>query len=65
MELGLTGLVRNMPDGSLEVCAEGDKGKLEQLVDYLKEGSPASRVDKVVANWSKYSGDYSEFRVKY
>ena len=63
-ELGLTGYVRNLSDGSVEVRAEGDKEQLQRLIDYLKAGPPAARVEKVAANWSEYSGDYSRFHVR-
>jgi acylphosphatase len=64
-ELGLTGYVRNLPDGTVKVQAEGKRQQLEKLVGYLKEGPPAARIDKVVTSWSEYTGDYSGFRVRY
>jgi acylphosphatase len=64
--LGLTGYVRNLPQGdAVEVRAEGEKEKLEELITYLKVGPPAARVDKVVTNWSKYTGSYSGFSIKH
>ncbi|MBA7594599.1 Acylphosphatase [subsurface metagenome] len=64
-ELGLTGYVRNLPDGSLEVLTEGERKQLEKLVSYLKVGPSAARVEKVAISWSEYSGSYSGFRVRY
>jgi acylphosphatase len=65
-ELGLTGYVRNLPDDrEVEVRAEGEKERLEKLVEYLKAGPPAARVEKVVTNWSKYTGQFSQFKIKY
>ena len=64
-ELGLAGYVRNLPDGAVEVRAEGERQQLEKLVGYLKEGPPAARVNKVVTSWSEYAGNYSGFRVRY
>jgi acylphosphatase len=64
-ELGLVGYVRNMPDGTLEVRAEGERKPLEKLVDYLGVGPPAARVDKVAASWFEYTGEYSGFHTKY
>ena len=64
-ELDLTGYVRNRPGGSVEVNAEGDRGKLEELVSHLEVGSPSAVVERVDTNWSEYSGSYSGFRVKY
>ncbi len=65
-ELGLTGYVRNLPDGeSVEVVAEGERRQLEQLISYLKVGPPAAKVERVVTNWSEYSGGYSGFSIRY
>lgn len=66
MDLGLTGYVRNLPGGKVvEVRAEGDKGRLEQLIDYLKVGPAAARVEQVVTNYSQYTGAYSSFTIRY
>lgn len=65
-ELGLTGYVRNLRDGqAVEVQAEGARNKLERLIGYLKVGPPAARVEKVVTNWSEYTGNYSDFSIRY
>ncbi len=64
VELGLTGYVRNLPDETVEVHAEGEKGQLERLIDRLKEGPPAARVERTVTGWSEYSGNYSRFQVR-
>lgn len=64
-ELGLAGYVRNLPDGAVEVLAEGGRRQLEKLVEYLREGPPAARVDNVVTAWSKHTGNYTVFSVSY
>lgn len=43
-ELGLNGWVRNAPDGSVEVWAQGDEGVLEQFIAFLKQGPTSARV---------------------
>ncbi len=63
--LGLTGYVRNLPEGTVEVQAEGERKHLAKLIDQLKVGPPAAKVTKVVTNWSEYTGSYSSFRVRY
>ncbi len=65
-ELGLTGYVCNLPSGkAVQVHAEGEKNKLKQLVGYLEVGPPAARVERVVTNWSEYSGGYASFSIRY
>jgi acylphosphatase len=48
---GLSGWVRNLPNGQVEACAEGPKTALLQWVDALRNGPPLSRVDDVRADW--------------
>lgn len=64
-ELGLTGYVRNLPDETVQVRAEGERIRLEKLIDYLKMGPPEASVKKVVTNWTDYTGNYSSFTIRY
>ena len=63
-ELGITGYVRNVSSGSVEVQAEGDRKQLEKLIVYLEEGSPAATVERLVTDWSEYTGNYSGFGMR-
>ncbi len=63
--LKLTGYVRNLYDGTVEVRAEGERQQLEKLLEYLKEGYRPARVENVVTNWGEFTGDYSGFSVRY
>ena len=64
-QLQLNGYVRNLPDGDVEVMAEGAKEKLIKLLERLKTGPPASMVKEVKAEWSAYTGKYTQFEVRY
>jgi acylphosphatase len=46
-ELGVSGHARNLPDGRVEVLACGDVEAVQQLCDWLWQGSPASHVTTV------------------
>ena len=63
VRLGLSGFVRNLPDSSVEICAEGARKQLEKLAEQLKAGPPGARVDNLVLTWSEYTGQYSDFSV--
>jgi len=64
--LGLTGYVKNMSDGkSVEVLAEGYRTNLEQLLEFIKVGPEAARVDRVNVKWSDYSGDFKDFETRF
>ena len=62
---GLTGYVHNLPDGAVEVQAEGERKQLEELVGHLRAGPPAARVEKVMTTWSEFAGHYSGFSIRY
>ena len=64
-DLGLTGYVCNLPRGTVQVLAEGKREQLKKLIGYLKAGPPGARVEKVVTNWSEYTGNYPSFRTRY
>ena len=46
-ELGVTGFVKNMPDGSVLLIATGSKEQLNALVEWCRKGPPAARVTNV------------------
>ena len=64
VRFSLTGYVRNLPDNSVEIVAEGDRTQLEKLIEYLKQGPPGARVDDLAVAWSGYIGQYSDFTVR-
>lgn len=62
---GLTGWVRNLPDGQVEAVVEGEREEIDRLVERLWTGPPASRVDDIQVNWEDYTGSFINFQVKY
>ena len=59
---GLTGWVRNLPDGRVELEAQGETAEVDALLDWCKHGPPAARVDRVdsearevIANETRFS----------
>jgi len=62
--LHLSGWVRNLWDGNVEVLAEGERPKLELLLASLRRGPRASHVTGVNFDWGDYTGEYSSFYVK-
>ena len=47
VELGVSGFVKNMPDGSVMLIATGSKEQLSALVEWCRKGPPAARVTDV------------------
>jgi acylphosphatase len=63
-KLGLSGWVRNLPSGEVEMMAEGQRSNLEILFAWSHDGPPSARVHDVRAQWGQYSGEFSGFRVR-
>jgi acylphosphatase len=61
--LGLTGWVRNVPEGSVELVVEGEKEKILLLVEKLHRGPPASRVKEVSVNWQMHQDEFDDFSI--
>lgn len=47
LQLGLNGQAANLPDGSVQVVACGDPSALTRLRNWLRQGPPMARVDRV------------------
>ena len=47
LQLGLRGYARNLADGRVEVLAVGDVQALERMAEWLKDGPPHARVDRL------------------
>ena len=61
--LGLTGWVRNLSDSRVEVLAEGEKDRLEDLIARLKQGPPTAEVENVEVIWEDFRGEFGDFRI--
>jgi acylphosphatase len=61
---GLTGWVRNLPDGDVEAVVEGPKEKVEALVAWCHRGPPAARVDELHREDGTPIGEFSVFEVR-
>jgi acylphosphatase len=62
--LGLTGWVRNCSDGSVEAHLEGERATIDQLIERLRRGPPAARVEDV-QRWDVELCDFDHFEVRH
>lgn len=60
-ELGLTGWVKNDPDGAVSARVEGDRGAIEAFIGHMKTGPPSASVSDVAATWEPFTGKYPNF----
>lgn len=59
---GLTGWVKNN-DGFLEAVFEGEKGKIEEVIEAFRKGPPFSKVEKIDLKWEEPTGEFTHFEV--
>jgi acylphosphatase len=55
-ELGLKGWVRNLPDGRVEAVFEGEKSKVERMVELCRKGPPHAKVERLHVSGEAPSG---------
>lgn len=63
-QLGITGFVRNEPDGAVYAEAEGTPLQLDQFLEWCREGSERAEVAQVEAAESRTLQDFSDFVVR-
>jgi acylphosphatase len=62
---GLTGWVRNLDDGRVEVLAEGPAGQIESFLERLREGPRLARVDSFEVRREPSTGEFADFRIAF
>ena len=60
----LTGWVRNVGYDTVESVMEGEKEKVERLIDAIKQGPRGARVDEAKVEWENPTGEFTQFGVK-
>ncbi len=63
--LRLTGGVRNLSDGRVEVVCEGTEEDIKRLIAWCEHGPQGAVVMGVTVSWKEYTGEFSDFRILY
>lgn len=63
-KLYLKGWVKNLPD-CVETLLEGPQEKINKMIDLCHEGPPTAYVKSVDAQREEYTGEFSNFEIKY
>ena len=61
---GLTGWVRNVGYDTVEAVVEGQRTRVDNLIEAIKQGPRGARVDESRVEWETPTGEFSEFSVK-
>ncbi len=64
VELDLHGYAKNLEDGTVEVVAQGDENKINELIDFIKKGPGISKVVDIKINHKELE-NFSGFEIKY
>ena len=64
-QLGVTGWVMNLADGSVQACFEGGEDDVRAMVDWCRKGPELARVEQVVVEAGEYTGEFSGFGTRY
>ncbi len=62
---GVTGWVRNLPDGRVEAVFEGDADKVTAMINWCRKGPPSSRVDTVEVFEEPHRGEFPDFDIAF
>jgi acylphosphatase len=65
MKFGIGGWVRNLPDGTVEVTAEGKQSNLNDLLAFLQHGPAGAKVTDIAVEWRPASGKFNDFSIRY
>ncbi len=62
-ELGLTGYVKNLPSNQVEIIAQGDQEKIDQLIDWAKEGPNQAKVEDITCQKVDLDQSFTQFKI--
>ena len=62
---GLTGWVRNLPDGRVEAVFEGEEEAVKALVEFCRRGPKGAVVTGVDLTWEPFTGEFVDFRMRH
>lgn len=63
-KLQLSGFIRNLPNGTVEIVAEGEETFLDRLIEWCRKGPPAAKVDQVSVSWREAEKQFSGFNIR-
>ena len=62
-KLGLVGFVRNLPDGTVEVVAEGEEEDLKKLIAECRKGPLMAHVEDIEIEYGKPEKEFDNFYI--
>ena len=65
LELGITGWVRNLPDGRVEAVVEGPEKSLLLMLERIASGPMKGYIRNVETRWERPAGEFEDFRIRF
>jgi len=62
-ELGLTGWVKNTPEGKVEAIFEGSEEKINEMLQKCYEGPRLAQIKEIEVKWEGATGEFGNFRM--
>ena len=63
--LGITGWVKNLHDGRVEVVVEGEEEPLLRFLEEIRTGPMRNFIQTVEVGWSEATGEFDDFSIRY
>ncbi len=63
-ELHITGWIRNLDDGGVEAVLEGEREKVEKMVEWCRKGSSYAIVKNIQVISEEYKGEFNDFSIR-
>jgi acylphosphatase len=63
--LGVSGWVRNNPDGSVEAVLEGEEKAVGKMIELCRKGPATAHVTSVEAVKEKHTGEFRNFGIRF
>ncbi len=63
-QLGVTGWVKNLPNGQVELIAEGEEEKLSELLQSIRDNM-RGHISRDVVEYEPYEGKYGDFGIRF
>ena len=64
-QIGVNGWVRNLFDGRVEAVFEGERDKVEKMINFCRCGPQGADVSDVEVKWDDYKGEFSDFDIRH
>ena len=62
-KLGLKGWVKNLPDGRVEVIAEGNEKEINEMIKFLENGPEDAKILDLEIKKEEYKGEFKHFDI--